>query len=96
MPRSDGTGPRGLGPMTGRGEGCCALAVPSAGTGRTPYGYAGLPGRPVQLSADGSPARIAYPGSIPPIPSRPWPPFFGTWLGRGFGRRCGWSGGQWR
>lgn len=28
MPGFDGTGPRGLGPMTGGGEGCCILKLP--------------------------------------------------------------------
>ncbi|MCK4580653.1 MAG: DUF5320 domain-containing protein, partial [Dehalococcoidia bacterium] len=32
MPAFDGTGPRRLGPMTGRGEGYCAVAFPSPGT----------------------------------------------------------------
>ena len=54
MPRFDGTGPRGDGPMTGRGEGHCALVLPSE-EGRAPYGYAGLQGRPVVL---GAPRRI--------------------------------------
>jgi hypothetical protein len=54
MPRFDGTGPRGEGPMTGRGEGHCALVLPSE-EGRAPYGYAGLEGRPVVL---GAPRRI--------------------------------------
>jgi hypothetical protein len=36
MPRGDGTGPRGLGPMTGRGAGYCAgYAVPGF---MNPYG----------------------------------------------------------
>jgi hypothetical protein len=48
MPGFDGTGPRGEGPMTGRGEGHCALVLPSE-EGRAPYGYAGLEGRPVVL-----------------------------------------------
>jgi len=50
MPAFDGTGPRGLGPMTGRGEGHCAVAFPPPGSGRAPYGYAGLVGRPVRLA----------------------------------------------
>jgi hypothetical protein len=49
MPRLDGTGPTGLGPLTGRGEGYCAIAFPPPDTGSAPYGYAGLAGRPVQL-----------------------------------------------
>ena len=48
MPAFDGTGPRGLGPMTGRGEGYCAVAFPSPGTGRAPYGYAGVAGAAVR------------------------------------------------
>ena len=42
MPRFNGTGPQGGGPVTGRGEGYCAESQPR--TGRT-SGYAGLPGR---------------------------------------------------
>jgi len=48
MPGFDGTGPRGLGPMTGRGEGYCAVVFPSPETARAPYGYAGLAGVPVK------------------------------------------------
>ncbi|MGC9393475.1 MAG: DUF5320 domain-containing protein [Anaerolineae bacterium] len=44
MPRFDGTGPRGAGAMTGRGEGYCAVAYPK---GSRPYGYAGIQGRPI-------------------------------------------------
>ena len=49
MPRFDGTGPRGQGPMTGRGEGYCAVKIPESG--EAPYGYAGLQGTPVSLGA---------------------------------------------
>jgi hypothetical protein len=49
MPGFDGTGPRGLGPMTGRGEGYCAIVLPASGTARA-YGYAGLAGVPVGLA----------------------------------------------
>jgi len=45
MPRFDGTGPQGQGPMTGRGEGYCSLALPRSG--QASYGYAGLQGTPV-------------------------------------------------
>jgi hypothetical protein len=47
MPRLDGTGPASQGPMTGRGEGYCAL--PLVRPGETRQGYAGLQGRPVRL-----------------------------------------------
>jgi hypothetical protein len=49
MPRFDGTGPRGDGPMTGRGEGYCILELPESG--RPARGYAGVEGAPVQLGA---------------------------------------------
>ena len=49
MPRFDGTGPRGLGPMTGRGEGYCVLEIPDSG--QAPRGYVGLQGTPVHLEA---------------------------------------------
>jgi hypothetical protein len=45
MPRLDGTGPRGEGPLSGRGEGYCAVSKPVNGE---PYGYAGYQGRPVR------------------------------------------------
>jgi len=47
MPRFDGTGPRGQGPMTGRGEGYCVLTLPP--DEQAPFGYAGRQGRPVRL-----------------------------------------------
>ena len=49
MPRFDGTGPWSQGPMTGRGEGYCAL--PIVRPGETRRGYVGLWGRPVGLGA---------------------------------------------
>jgi hypothetical protein len=66
MPRFDGTGPRGGGPMTGRGEGHCALVLPSAKDEGVPYGYAGLKGTPVRQST---------PASVPPLGRR-----IGGWL----------------
>ena len=47
MPRFDGTGPQGQGPMTGRAQGYCALQVPDSG--QPSYGYAGIQGAPVRL-----------------------------------------------
>lgn len=38
-----------MGPMTGRGEGYCALVIPESG--QAPYGYAGVQGTPVRLGA---------------------------------------------
>jgi hypothetical protein len=43
MPRFDGTGPQGGGPLTGRGDGYCAVRTPQEGQ---PYGVAGLQQRP--------------------------------------------------
>lgn len=89
MPRFDGTGPRGEGPMTGRGEGYCALAIPESG--QAPYGYAGLQGTPVRLGA---------PSTRPVLGTR-----FARWLrpaiqrgrafGRGRGRGAGRGRGRW-
>jgi hypothetical protein len=45
LPGYDGTGPRGKGPMTGRGEGHCVLQLDQAG--RVTAGFAGLEGWPV-------------------------------------------------
>ena len=49
MPGFDGTGPQSQGPMTGRGEGYCAIRIPRPG--EVPWGYAGLQGTPVRLGA---------------------------------------------
>lgn len=46
MPRFNGTGPRGVGPMTGRGEGYCALEISESGS--PSRGYAGLRGTPMR------------------------------------------------
>ena len=78
MPRFDGTGPRGQGPMTGRGEGQCALVLPQSG--QASYGYAGLQGTPVRL---GTPARGG-------IFARWWRPT--VLRGRAFGRGRGRGG----
>ena len=52
MPRFDGTGPQGQGPMTGRGEGYCAVKTPDSG--EPSYGYAGVQGTPVRAGAPGA------------------------------------------
>ena len=51
MPRFDGTGPAGEGPMTGRGLGFCILKSQKKGDNSGIWGYAGLDGAPVSLSA---------------------------------------------
>lgn len=52
MPGYDGTGPKGRGPMTGRGGGYCLLKLP--GSPDEPLsGFAGRSGLPVRLWPDG-------------------------------------------
>lgn len=50
MPKFDGTGPTGQGPMSGRGEGYCALVLPENEGRDAVRGYAGVQGTPVQWS----------------------------------------------
>ena len=87
MPGFDGTGPRGQGPMTGRGEGYCALVLPLPDEESAPYGYAGLQGTPVRLET---------PAPWPPVWRRVvgWLPMEMR-LGRAFGRGRGRRRGQW-
>jgi hypothetical protein len=85
MPGFDGTGPRGEGPMTGRGEGYCAAELPSP-EGSAPRGYAGLQGTPV----------YARSSRVWPVLRRR----FARWtrpvaFGRGRGRRRGRGFGRW-
>jgi hypothetical protein len=95
MPRFDGTGPQGQGPMTGRGEGYCAVRIPESG--EPPYGYAGQQGTPVHFRT---------PAARPILWTR-----FARWLrpatrsrttftrgrgrGRGVGRGRDWRFGRW-
>lgn len=76
MPGFDGTGPRGEGPITGRGEGYCVLVLPRPGQERDAWGYAGLCGRPVRLRC----------AALPSGPSGR-PPTRGPGRGRCWGRR---------
>jgi hypothetical protein len=55
VPGFDGTGPRGQGPMTGRGMGYCA--VPVQGTAQQPAGGLQLPVRPAGPLYRGMPGR---------------------------------------
>jgi len=48
MPGHDGTGPKGIGPMTGRGGGYCLLKIPST-PDEPKTGFIGLSGKPVAL-----------------------------------------------
>lgn len=49
VPGFDGTGPRGEGPLTGRGEGYCAIRLPDPVSRQPVFGFAGLAGVPVGL-----------------------------------------------
>jgi hypothetical protein len=89
--------------MTGRGEGYCAIVLPSPGTARAPfdyaqgrpYGYAGLAGVPVGMN---------YPYGRPPayepvsaVAAAPYRLFFGRpRLGMRFVRGRGRGGGRGR
>ena len=53
MPVFDGTGPLGRGPMTGRGQGFCALIVSKENSGEM-KGFAGLQGVPVSRKVENS------------------------------------------
>ena len=83
MPRFDGTGPQGGGPMTGRGEGYCVLELPGAGEAAS--GYAGLQGRPVRLEQPGGELGPNRPATAfrSPLLRRRW----GRATRRGRGRR---------
>ena len=86
MPGFDGTGPQGQGPMTGRGEGYCA--VPLDRSAGMPVGYAGFPGRRL--------VRRPWLRWFRPFRSfrrvaRP----FGGLRGRGLGRGRGRGRGRW-
>jgi len=84
MPGFDGTGPRGQGPMTGRGEGHCALVLPESG--QAPYGYAGLQGTPVRLGASAAPPTRGALFARRPRPAMRQRRVFGRGRGRGAGR----------
>jgi hypothetical protein len=80
MPRFNGTGPLGQGPMTGRGMGYCAMNLPAPRMNYYPYGFAGIEGFPIN---------IGFPYYIPP--ARPFKrlAFRGFGRGRGMGRGRG-------
>ena len=52
MPGYDGTGPKGLGPMTGGGRGFCLLKFPGA-PNESLTGFVGQSGHPVRLRFHG-------------------------------------------
>jgi hypothetical protein len=64
MPRGDGTGPMGMGPMTGRGAGYCAGAsMPGCGMGRgRGHGFG------MGMAWRHGWAGVAYPAAAYPVP----------------------------
>ena len=85
MPRFDGTGPLGQGPMTGRGEGYCALVLASGTEEKVPYGYAGVQGMPVRLGTSAL-GRFFHSRISSWLPRSVWQ---GYAFGRGWSRRRG-------
>lgn len=53
MPKFDGTGPQGRGPMTGRGMGFCVLKKKKDKPGEL-EGFAGLQGKPIRQKLENS------------------------------------------
>jgi len=89
MPRFDGTGPRGEGPFTGRGEGYCVMRLPRPGTEQAGAGYAGIQGRPVHSQSIPTSRPLARSPTLG-LYLRAWPR--GRWrpawrMGRGRRRR---------
>ena len=64
MPGFDGTGPRGVGPMTGGGRGFCAVPLPAAWpsySGRGAYPpYGALRGRPYHVAGSNVPGAVPF------------------------------------
>jgi len=64
MPGFDGTGPRGMGPMTGGGRGFCAVPLPAARSaymGRGAYPSYGVPrGTPYYGAGPATPGTVPF------------------------------------
>lgn len=85
MPGFDGTGPRGMGPMTGGGRGFCNPNFAGMGA---PY-----MGNPYARNyGQGAP----YPGPGDPCRAYTYTPYGGFGMGRGFGRGRGMKRGMGR
>jgi hypothetical protein len=92
MPGFDGTGPLGLGPMTGRGMGYCVMPLPQTRGGRIQYGYAGINGIKVPIIPPHALSGPYLSGLASSLPL--WRSWFRTGFGRG--RRLGLSCGRFR
>jgi hypothetical protein len=87
MPGFDGTGPLGLGPMTGRGMGYCVMPLSQAERDGVQFGYAGISGIKVPITSSyafGNPYLSGL-GSRLPF----WKPCFRRGFGRGGGSDLG-------
>jgi len=98
MPAGDGTGPLGLGPMTGRAAGYCAgYTVPGYLNPRAGWAFGA---RPVPGAYGPAPyAGMMVPYGYPAVygPPRQWGlRWFGRGFGRGYGRGFGRGGGRGR
>jgi hypothetical protein len=60
MPRFDGTGPQGRGPMTGKGMGFCVLKESKDKPSQV-EGFVGIEGTPVSLHGCGPSYAVAQP-----------------------------------
>lgn len=87
MPLGDGTGPAGMGPMTGRAAGLCA-GYPVPGYMNPVVGRAGFYGAGYGMPYSGY--GMPYGGRVNPWLRRG----FGFGFGRGFGRGRGWGRGR--
>jgi hypothetical protein len=95
MPRGDGTGPAGIGPMTGRAAGFYAgYSVPGFANPVAARGYASATGPAVPYGYN----QGAYGYGTPYAAGRSWfgRGFPGLGFGRGFGRGRGFRGGRGR
>ena len=99
MPAGDGTGPFGLGPMTGRAAGYCAgypvpgymNPIPGLGfSGRGGYWGMNPPYAPAPYAQSVGP--YGYGPAYAPVWGRPFGRGLGPWFGRGWGR--GWGRGR--
>lgn len=96
MPRYDGTGPQGQGPLTGRGEGYCAVRLPE--DGQDAYGVAGWNATPVRPPVTRRPLGRLWSwlgGGIRRPLGRGYGRGGGRGSGRGYGRGRGRRSGRW-
>ena len=71
MPGLNGTGPRGDGPFTGRGEGSCIIRIPDR-EGAPILGFAGRQGRPIRIDTTRTPLSDRRPVTHCPAPPVVW------------------------